>query len=102
MCVCAHAKSLNYVRLFAIIWTVPCQAPLAGVFSRHEYWSGLSCTPPGDLPHPQIEPASPAAPALQADYLPPSHQGSPYVCMPSSVLSNLLMSTEAAFKSLLF
>ena len=27
-------------------------------FSRQEYWSGLPCPPPGDLPDPGIEPAS--------------------------------------------
>ena len=27
-------------------------------FSRKEYWSGLSCPPPGDLPDPRIELAS--------------------------------------------
>ena len=26
-------------------------------FSRQEYWSGLPCPPPGDLPHPGTEPA---------------------------------------------
>ena len=25
-------------------------------FSKQEYWSGLSCPPPRDLPHPGIEP----------------------------------------------
>ena len=35
-------------------------------FSRQEYWSGLPCTPPGDLPKPGIELRSPA---LQADSL---------------------------------
>jgi len=29
-------------------------------FSRQEYWSGLPCTSPGDLPDPGIEPRSPA------------------------------------------
>ena len=29
-------------------------------FSRQEYWSGLPCPPPGDLPNPAIEPRSPA------------------------------------------
>ena len=29
-------------------------------FSRQEYWSGLPWPPPGDLPDPQIELASPA------------------------------------------
>ena len=33
-------------------------------FSRQEYCSGLPCPPPGDLPDPGIEPASPASPAL--------------------------------------
>ena len=28
--------------------------------SRQEYWSGLPCPPPGDLPEPGIEPVSPA------------------------------------------
>ena len=27
-------------------------------FSRKEYWSGLLCSPPGDLPNPGIEPRS--------------------------------------------
>ena len=29
-------------------------------FSRQEYWSGLPCPSPGDLPHPGIDPRSPA------------------------------------------
>ena len=29
-------------------------------FSKQEYWSGLPCPPPGDLPNPGIEPRSPA------------------------------------------
>jgi len=36
-------------------------------FSRQEYWSGLPCPPPGDLPDPGIEPGSPVSPALQAE-----------------------------------
>ena len=36
-------------------------------FSRPEYWSGLPCPPPGDLPNPGIEPRSPV---LQMDSLP--------------------------------
>ena len=35
------------------------------------------CPSLGDLPHPGMEPVSPAAPALQADSLPLSHCGSP-------------------------
>jgi len=33
-------------------------------FSRQEYWSGLPCPPPGDLPHPGIELTSLMSPAL--------------------------------------
>ena len=37
-------------------------------FSRQEYWSGLPCPPPGDLPDPGIEPASLMSPALAASF----------------------------------
>ena len=30
------------------------QSPLSTGFSRQEYWSGLPCPPPGDLPNPGI------------------------------------------------
>ena len=33
-------------------------------FPRQEYWSGLPFPPPGDLPHPGIEPKSPVSPVL--------------------------------------
>ena len=46
--------------------TVACQAPLSMEFSRQEYWSGLPCPSPGNLPNPGIEPRSPK---LQADSL---------------------------------
>ena len=48
-------------------WTVDLQAPLSRGFSRQEYWSGLPCPPPGDLPDPGIEPRSPT---LQTGYSP--------------------------------
>ena len=54
-CVCAY--SLSPVRPFATPWPVAHQAPLSLGFSRQEYWSGLSCPPPGDLPDPGIESA---------------------------------------------
>ena len=41
-------------------------------FFRQEYWSGLLCPPPGDLPDPGIELGSPS---WQADSLPLSHLG---------------------------
>ena len=49
---------------FATLWAVTHQAPLFMGFSRQEYWSGLPCPSPGDLPHPGIEPESLVSPAL--------------------------------------
>ena len=60
-------------------------------FSRQEYWSGLPCPPPGDLPDPGIEPMSPASRALQADYLPLSHWGSPLFIIPEFICLNPLL-----------
>ena len=37
-------------------------------FSRQEYWSGLPCLPPGDLPNPGIEPTSLMCPALTGGF----------------------------------
>ena len=36
----------------AIPWTLVHQAPLSMEFPRQEYWSGLPCPSPGDLPDP--------------------------------------------------
>ena len=53
------------------------EAPLSMELSREEFWRGSPCPPPRDFSNPGIEPASPVTPALQANYLPLSHQGSP-------------------------
>ena len=37
-------------------------------FSRQEYWSGLPCPPPGDLPDPEIEPMSLTSLALAGGF----------------------------------
>ena len=66
--VCVHATSLSRLRLFATLWTVACQAPLSVGFSRQEYWSGLPCPPPGDLPDTGIEPSSLRSPALAGGF----------------------------------
>ena len=46
-------------------------------FSRQENWSRLPFPILGDLADPGIKPLSLVSPALQADSLPLSHQGSP-------------------------
>ena len=74
---CMLSLFFSRVWLFATLWTVACQAPLSMRFSRQEYWSGFARPPPGDLPDPGMEPASPLAPALQVYSLLLSHGGSP-------------------------
>ena len=51
-------RNFSHVQLCATLWTVAHQAPLSMGFSRQEYWRGLPCPPPGDLPDPGIEPTS--------------------------------------------
>ena len=45
-------------------WTVARQAPLSMGFSMQEYWRGLPCPSPGDLPDSETEPTSLVSPAL--------------------------------------
>ena len=59
-----HVCVLSWFRLFATLWTVALQAPLSMGFPRQEYWSGLPCPPPGDLPDSGIEPTVLMSPAL--------------------------------------
>ena len=70
--VCCMVNSFSPVRLFVTLWTIAQQAPLSMGFSKQEYWSGLPCPPPGDLPNPGIEPVSPV---LQEDSLSLCHWG---------------------------
>ena len=80
-------------RLFVTLWTIAHQAPLSMGFSRQEYWSGLPCSPPGDLPNLGMEPRSPA---LQADSLSAEPLGKlsikccQYCCLENRVASIIL------------
>ena len=71
-CMLSH---LTCVGLFVTPWTVAHQAPLSMEFSRQEYWSGLPCPPPGDLPDPGTEPGSLMFSAIcrRVLYLPERH-----------------------------
>ena len=60
-------RTLQLCQTLVTLWTVAFQAPLSMDFSRQEYWSGLPCPAPGDLPDSGKEPRSLKAPALQAD-----------------------------------
>ena len=46
---CPSPSRFSCVQLFETLCSVACQAPLSKGLSRHEYWSGLPCSPPGDL-----------------------------------------------------
>ena len=67
---------LSRVCLFVTSWAAVHQAPLCMGFSRQEYWSGLPCPPPGDLPDSGIEPAPPA---LQVDSFTTEPSGEPFI-----------------------
>ena len=84
------ATSLSRVWLFVTLWTVALQAPLSMGFSRQEYWSGLPCPPPGDLPDPGTEPVSLKSPALASGLFATSTTWEvltgPYICQNSNYL----------------
>ena len=65
------------VRLFVTPWTVACQAPVSIGFFRQEYWSGLTCPPPGDFPDPGVKPASLMSPALAGGFFTTEPPGKP-------------------------
>ena len=76
-CSFLHVLShFSRVRLFETLWTVAC--PWG--FSRKDYWSGLPCPPPGDLPDPGIEPACTSS-ALASGFFPTSAPGKPTFCV---------------------
>ena len=66
----AYVLSGSVVSDSATPRTVARQAPLSMEleFSRRESWSGSPCPPPGDLPHPGIEPESLMCPALAGGF----------------------------------
>ena len=65
---CVRVESLSHVQVFETLGTITHQAPLSQGFSRQEYWCGLPCPPPGDLPDPGIKPASLMSPALTGGF----------------------------------
>ena len=74
-----------------IPWTVACLDPLSIEFSRQEYWSGLPCPPPVDLPDKGTEPGSPA---LQADSLPTEPLGKPLGGVETHLTTDMYKSEE--------
>ena len=90
--ICVRACMLSRfscVRLFATLWTVVCQAPPSMEVSGQEYWSGLPCPPPGDLPESGIKSESLMSPALAGGPLTLVPLGRQGLCLP---LANYLVS----------
>ena len=73
LCLCATLRH-SQVRLFVTPWTVTARLLCPRGFSRQEYWSGLPCPPPGNLPNSGIVAGSPT---LQVDSLPSEPPGKP-------------------------
>ena len=79
VCVCV----LSRILFFATPWIVARQAPLSTGLSRQEYWSGLSFPPLRNLADLEMEPASPAAPALEGGFFTTEPPGKPslrFIC----------------------
>ena len=65
---CLHAKSLQ--SCLTLCDPMNCSLPrsLSMEFSTHEYWSGLPCPAPGDLPNPGTNPVSFMSPSLAGSF----------------------------------
>ena len=74
------AKLLQLCSALATLWTIAYQAPVSMGFSRQEYWSGLPCPPPGDLPNPGIEPGSLISLALAGRFFTTSTTSEAPIC----------------------
>ena len=72
-----HAKSLQSCLTLCDSLDLARQAPLSMGFSRQEYWSGLPCPPPGDLPDSGIKPTSLVSPALAGRFFTTEPPGKP-------------------------
>ena len=74
VCMLSH---FSCVWLSATLWTVALQASLFVGFSRQEYWSGLPCPSPGNLPNPGLNSSLLSLLHWQAGFLPLVPSGKP-------------------------
>ena len=75
-----------FISIIVSPWTVAHQASPSMGFYRQEYWNGLPFPSPGDLPHPGIEPRSPA---LKVDTLPSEPPGKSHCLLQNIEYSSL-------------
>ena len=76
-----RAKSLHSCPIVCNLWPAARQAPLTLDVSRQEYWSHLSCPPPGDLLNPGTGPASLISPVLTGEFFTIAPPGKPYTLL---------------------
>ena len=67
-CVVRMRSHFSQVRLVATRWTVAHQAPLSMGFPRYEYWGGLPCPSPRNLPNPGVKTTSHTSLALAGEF----------------------------------
>ena len=79
---------------FVTIWTVAHQV-LSMEFSRQEYWRGLPCPPPGDLPDPGIKLVSPA---LAGRFFTTELTEKPMEVLPEKILERLTFWSKAGME----
>ena len=77
---CCVLSCFSRVSFCVILWTVDRQSPLSTGFSRQEYWNGLPCPYPGDLPDSGIKPMSLVSPALAGRFFTLAQLGKPLIC----------------------
>ena len=65
--------------------------------SRQEYWSGLPCPPPGDLPDPGVELASLVSPALAGGFFTNAPLGKPCPHTPPTVFETISVNGGVLF-----
>ena len=77
-----HVRVKSLQSCLTLCNLIDCSLPgfsVHGDFSRQEYWSGLPCPPPGDLPDPGIKPSSILSPALAGGFFTTKcHLGNPW------------------------
>ena len=81
-------RVFSRVLLFVTPRTLARQAPLPMKFSRQEYWSGLPCPLPGDLPNSGIKPTSLAPPALADEF---------FITVPNEGQKNMIQKVMEGF-----
>ena len=69
----------SHVQPCVTLWAVAYQAPLSLGLSGQEYWSGLPCALPGDLPNPGTEPTSLMSFALAGRFFTTRAPRKPYI-----------------------